>query len=100
VERISFQPLTQANSCQLEGNNISNNCQLTVGEVDKVFSAVPDLTNQRFRAWYCKAIYRLGPHHFLELARQARKGKEPTRLFSALLKSHLALRTIPSYQRA
>jgi hypothetical protein len=67
---------------------------LTVGEVDKVFSAVPDLTNQQFKAWYCKAIYQLGPHRFLELASQARKGKQPALLFSALLKSHLSLRSI------
>jgi hypothetical protein len=46
---------------------------------------------QQFRAWYCKAIYRLGPHNFLELARQARMGKEPARLFSTLLKSRLSL---------
>lgn len=65
--------------------------------MDKVFSAVPDLTNQQFKAWYCKAIYRLGPHRFLELASQARKGKQPARLFSALLKGHLSLRPMTSH---
>jgi hypothetical protein len=98
VERISFQPLTQTNNCQLEDNNISTNCQLTVGEVDKVFSAVGDLTNQQFKAWYCKAIYRLGPHRFLELASQARKGKQPARLFSALLRSSLTARPMILYR--
>ena len=60
--------------------------QLTIDAVNKVFeSLLPDLATLEFRAWYCKVIYKLKPPKVLELADAARKGKEPRKLFSALI---------------
>lgn len=71
-------------------DNCNCECHSTFDEVDKLLEAVPDLTNADFRAWYCKAIYQLGCQEFLDLADQARTGKNPPRLFSALLKTKIS----------
>ena len=64
--------------------------QLTIVEVNKVFeSLLPDLATLEFKAWYCKVIYKLRPPKVLELADAARKGKEPRKLFSALIKGEM-----------
>ena len=59
-------------------------------EANKVFDTLfPDLATLEFKAWYCKVIYKLRPPKVLELADAARKGKEPRKLFSALVKGEL-----------
>src|SRR5438045_370875 len=64
--------------------------QLTIVEVNKVFETLlPDLATLEFKAWYCKVIYKLQPPKVLELADAARKGKEPRKLFSALVKGEM-----------
>jgi len=70
-------------------NNCNCDCHSSIDEVDKLLNLFPDLTNPTFKAWYCKAIYRLGCQQFTELADQARKGNQPPKLFSSLLKGRL-----------
>ena len=56
-------------------------------DADELFDLLPDLTNPRFKAWYCKMFYALGRTRVLELASVARAdGKQPSKLFSLLLK--------------
>lgn len=70
-------------------DNCSCSCHNSRDEVDKLLDIFPDLTNPTFKAWYCKAIYALGCAQFTDIADQARKGSQPPKLFSALLKSRL-----------
>jgi hypothetical protein len=60
--------------------------QLSCNEVDELLDAVSDLVNPSFREWYCKAFYKLGPQTVHALAKQSRKGKNPARYFSFLLR--------------
>lgn len=64
-----------------------NNCQLTTEDIDRLLTAVSDLTSPDFHAWYCKQAYKLGPTEFLARADRARTGNNPPRLFSALLRA-------------
>jgi hypothetical protein len=82
AERVSSKPSTATDNCNCE-------CHKTFDEVNKLLDAVPDLTNPTFRAWYCKAIYAMGCQAFLDLADEARKGRQPTKLFSSLLKARM-----------
>jgi hypothetical protein len=86
MEKINFQYRSQLSAGEAKA---SNRCQLTIGQVDDVVASVPDLVNSKFKAWHCDAVYKLGPDQFLELATQARKGKYPAKLFSALVKAAL-----------
>lgn len=55
---------------------------------DRLYSDLHDLVNPEFRAWYCREFYRLGVERVLALASQARvDGKDPSKLFSYLLKN-------------
>lgn len=87
-----------AGSNQLKKGSSNLQLQLTIAvvnvlrprdEVDALLGTYGDVTSPEFRAWYCKAIYRLGCQKFSDLAEQARKGKAPARYFSALLKAQL-----------
>jgi hypothetical protein len=72
--------------------------QLTIVEVNSVFETLlPDLATVEFKAWCCGAIYKLRPPKILELADMARKGKEPRKLFSALIKGELKSRGAGSH---
>ena len=51
--------------------------------VDVIYA---DLTNQKFRGWYCKVFYKLGKTRVEGIAQEARGGRHPQRLFSCLLK--------------
>ena len=84
TEKRFFEPSTAIE------DNCSCNCHKTRDEVDKLLGAYPDLTNDEFRGWYCKAIYAMGCQVFSDLAEEARKGKQPRRYFSHLLKDRLA----------
>jgi hypothetical protein len=70
-------------------DNCSCDCHKSPDEVDKLLAAYPDVTNDAFRAWYCKAIYAMGCQQFSDLAERARKGRTPARYFSSLLKARL-----------
>ena len=65
------------------------NCHKTRDEVDQLLTHYTDVTNEKFRRWYCKAIYAMGCQVFSDLAEQARKGKDPAKYFSHLLKARL-----------
>lgn len=82
TERIASQSSTATDNCSCD-------CHNTFDEVNKFLIAFGDVTNPQFRAWYCKAIYSLGCQAFLDVADEARKGREPARLFSRLLKAKL-----------
>lgn len=57
--------------------------------VDALYEKLPDLVNDSFKAWYCAAFWKLGGAKVTDVAEQARKGKNPRRLFSWLLKQEL-----------
>lgn len=56
-------------------------------DADKVMDSVADLLQPTdpYRPKYFKALYRMGPALFLELADRARKGKYPQHLFRRLI---------------
>lgn len=55
-------------------------------EINILYEDLLDLTNDTFKAWYCKVFYQLGIERVRVLASQARAdGKNPKRLFSHLL---------------
>lgn len=55
-------------------------------EINLLYDDLLDLTNDSFKAWYCKVFYKLGVERVRVLASQARAdGKNPKRLFSHLL---------------
>jgi hypothetical protein len=80
---------TEAKASATATNNCSCECHRTFDEVNVFLPAFPDLTNPHFRAWYCKAIYALGCQAFTDAADEARKGREPAKLCSRLLKAKL-----------
>lgn len=82
IEKRFFEPSIATDNCSCE-------CHKTRDEVDALLGAYGDVTSPEFRAWYCKAIYRLGCQKFSDLAEQARRGKQPARYFSSLLKAQL-----------
>jgi hypothetical protein len=64
----------------------TDNC--TVDEADQLFSLLPELVNQKFKAWYCKQFYKMNRTKVMELAALATAdGKDPRKLFSFLLKN-------------
>lgn len=72
---------------------IEKNIKLTKDEVlgcDIGLSDYQDLMHPDFYKWYCKVWYDIGRDKFHQLASQARAdGKNPPKLFSALLKKEL-----------
>lgn len=80
TERIASQSSTATDNCNCD-------CHKTWDEVDKLLAAYEDLTSPAFKAWYCKAIYAMGCQVFSDLAEKARKGNDPARYFSSLLKA-------------
>jgi len=62
-----------------------------VGQMcDLAMEDFSDLICPEFRAWYCKAYYKIGGERFTILAKQARAdGKIPSKLFSFLLRNEL-----------
>lgn len=57
---------------------------------DSIYAEIPDLVNDRFRAWYCDAFYKLGKNRVLGIIKEAKQeGKNPARYFSYLLKEAL-----------
>ena len=62
------------------------NHQLTIDSANKVLVTVLDIVHPDFKSWHFAQLYRLGASKYLVLADQARKGSQPARLFSSLLK--------------
>jgi len=57
---------------------------------DSLYAEIPDLVNDKFRAWYCDSFYKLGKDRTLGLIKEARQdGKHPARYFSYLIKEAL-----------
>ena len=55
---------------------------------DLIFESMPDLVNDRMRAWYCGRFHVLGRDRVMKYAAQARAdGFDKRRLFSYLLKN-------------
>jgi hypothetical protein len=51
------------------------------------------LVNEQFKAWYCKAFFKLGRERVMVLASQARAdGKEPQKLFSHLVQKESGIK--------
>lgn len=63
------------------------NC--TTVQVDNLINNLLDLINPEFKSWYAKAIYKLGRQRVAELAIVARRGANPPKYFSWLLKKEI-----------
>jgi len=81
-----------------------NNCQLTTGfnrvktidncntsssntRIDRILAETADLRAPEFKAWHAQQARRLGVDRYLGLAKDARRGKQPARYFSYLLRN-------------
>ena len=86
VEKITFKE--SIDSCQLGFNKLkpAGNWQLDSFKADAVIEQYHFLINPKFKKWYYKQLYRVGVSKFIELAGRAAEGKQPSRLFSKLLK--------------
>ena len=77
-------------------NNIKHSCLITPDyessqylDVTYLLDYLADLTNPKFRKWYCKVFHKLGRARVMELASLAKQeGREPKKLFSLLLKQN------------
>lgn len=68
-----------------EVNEVNTTEQLSA--IDNLFVELSDLTNPKFRAWYCKQFYKIGREQVLILASKARvDGYDRRKYFSKLLK--------------
>lgn len=78
------------NNCQLTTGSSrarpTDNCQLTTGAIDRALQQAQDLVPDDFRAWHASMVRKLGVGRYLGLASDARRGRQPARLFSHLLK--------------
>lgn len=54
--------------------------------VDRALEQVSDLITTEFKPWYAKQAYRLGADRFMGIAADARRGRNPAKLFSYLLR--------------
>lgn len=55
-------------------------------DIDLLYNELSDLVNDKFKAWYCSAFFKLGREKVLNLASVAKAdGKDPVKLFSHLL---------------
>jgi hypothetical protein len=55
--------------------------------VDKLADTLVDAyDNSQYRTWYCRIIYELGVKKVEELHERAKAGREPKKLFSALVR--------------
>lgn len=56
--------------------------------IDTALEKTADLIDdENYKKWFAKQAIRLGPDRYLGLARDAREGKQPARLFVYLLRS-------------
>lgn len=60
---------------------------VTSKQIDKLLLTLQDLVNEQYWEWYCRECYRLGLDKVKELAIIARKGAQPRKYFSWLLKN-------------
>lgn len=82
----SFRDLTDQKRQQLSAGNVATKPAVNCTAVDRTLEMVEDLINPTFKHWYALQIMRLGDSRVLGIASDARRGKQPARLFSSLLK--------------
>jgi hypothetical protein len=66
----------------------SKNLELTNLQVRKVVEDA-NMFDPKWLEWHCKAVKRLGPTAYLQLADMAKTGRQPATLFTWLLKQEL-----------
>lgn len=60
---------------------------LTKNQADRIIETVADLIDDpKYKPFFFKRLYVIGPTNFLTIYDQAKKGKFPSRLFVSLLK--------------
>lgn len=82
MEKISFSHVQYSTNTN---NLLKNNCFKTVGNT--VTQANRDLIMNGWQKWHYAQVNRLGASKYVALADQARKGTNPPRLFSYLLRA-------------
>lgn len=67
--------------------HVSNGAVMTTEQADELMDSCADLiADAKYRPFFFKKLYELGPRSFLQLAEHARKyGKYPDRLFVRML---------------
>lgn len=67
-----------------------------VVKCDLALKDYQDLFIQEYKGWICNVFYSVGEERFVILAKEARAGRLPKRLFTYLLKKELAKYSDPS----
>lgn len=80
----------------IEKKHYSSNSQLSIGStklntidnssIDRVLEQTADLMQADYKKWFAKQAIRLGADRYLGLAKDAREGRKPDRLFVYLLR--------------
>lgn len=85
---LSTRPQLSTDSSKLNLRPSVDNCKLlTEDEISKILQSTEDLINASYRDWYLKRLFAVGPAKYTQIAAHARKyGKDPSKLFSSLLK--------------
>lgn len=67
-------------------NTIVNSTIVSSRRVDAALENTADLIDENYKKWFAKQAIRLGPDRYMGIARDAREGKQPARLFVWLLR--------------
>lgn len=90
LEHISYPQQESSPHTPLKEKQILNskNLELSSWEIKKIISST-ELVVLKWYPWHAKAMRKLGPDKYLELADMAKQGAEPQTLFSWLIREEL-----------
>lgn len=76
-------PIAYSNSIKLSRDKVV--------QCDVVLKDFQDLFISDYRPWFCQSFYSIGCERFVILAKEARSGRSPKRLFTFLIKKELGI---------